>query len=135
MGFHLCSFCATGFDMGRNKYSKISSGDVNLTFENAHKWVMPDMILHYVGDHHWLPPANFVDDVMNGELVECDRIQTLDIGTDKIYNGTRVGYLSGNILLDSVVPDGFLDMLEFLMKIAGASGMRVVTNRRVSKGL
>ncbi|MBI3633670.1 MAG: hypothetical protein HY226_05255 [Candidatus Vogelbacteria bacterium] len=135
MGFHICGFCDSGFDMGENRFSKISSGDVNLTFENGHKWVMPDMILHYVGDHNWLPPTDFVKDVMNDELAECDRSQTRSSCTSKIYDGERVGYLRGRVLPGGVVPEDFLEQLEFLMKIAGSTGMRVVTNGKVHRGL
>lgn len=126
MGFHVCEFCERG-KTDTNRFNHLSSGDVNLTFTNGHRWVMPDMILHYVADHGWVPPDAFIDDVMDGELAAGDRRQTRGIGD--IFDATHIGYLSGPFERGSV-PEGFVERLESLMHEAGLSG-----NRAQTKGL
>ena len=126
MGSHWCELCDGSYNNSGNLFPKTSSGDVNLTFENGHKWVMPDMILHYVADHKWQPPQEFVEDVMNGELLRCDRTQTRDMGFE-------VGYLSGEII-PGVVPEKFIENLESLMEIAAGFGMRAQT-KGINRGL
>lgn len=125
MGFHVCEYCPREPSEG-NRFKNTSSGDVNLTFENGHKWVMPDMILHYVADHGWSPPADFVEDVMSGTLVDFGRSQTRSISLGQIYDGKKVGYLSG-YFEKGVVPERFVDKLEALMQIAGSAGNRSQT--------
>lgn len=79
MGFHTCQFCqATG-----EKHPATSSGDVTLTFTNGYSYIMPDMIAHYIEDHMYAPPENFVDNVTEGTLAE---------GRTKA-SPERVGYL------------------------------------------
>jgi len=123
MGFHVCESCGRN-PQKTNRYSHMSSGDVNLTFANGHSWTMPDMILHYVADHGWQPPDEFVYDVMNEILGSSDRVQTR--GFAAVYSGRRIGYLSGPIT-SVPVPDGFVDKLESLMETAKSSGMRAQT--------
>lgn len=125
MGFHVCEYCPREPSEG-NCFKNTSSGDVNLTFENGHKWVMPDMILHYVADHGWSPPADFVEDVMSGVLVDFEREQTRSINFGRIYDGERIGYLSGPFE-KGMVPEDFVDKLEVLMHIVGSIGNRAQT--------
>ncbi|MDO8558003.1 MAG: hypothetical protein Q7S09_02300 [bacterium] len=125
MGFHVCEYC-TAETQAKNRFQRNSSGDVNLTFANGHRWVMPDMILHYVADHGWKAPAEFVDDVMNGEFTKSGHVQTRSMSLSDILTGTRVGYLTGPFEIGSV-PDGFTEKLEKLMQQAGAAGLRLQT--------
>jgi hypothetical protein len=86
---------------------------------------MPDMILHYVADHNWQPPEEFVADVMNGTLEMGGRRQTR--GVSDLFDGaTKVGYLEGEIPKGSV-PDGFVFKLESLMHQAAGAGNRAQT--------
>ncbi|MFA6593882.1 MAG: hypothetical protein WCT16_01360 [Candidatus Buchananbacteria bacterium] len=124
MGFHVCEFCHT--DGKENRFSHLSSGDVNLTFANGHRWVMPDMILHYIADHRWQPPQEFINDVMTQPLSQHGRLQTRGISINEIFNGTRIGYLSGE-LTTGPVPADFIEKLEELMKLAAQSGNRAQT--------
>jgi hypothetical protein len=87
---------------------------------------MPDMILHYVADHVWQPPMEFIHDVMASELAWGERDQTKGVILGTIYKGTRVGYLEGEIK-QGPVPDGFVERLEELMTSAAAAGRRVQT--------
>lgn len=128
MGFHTCAFCSE--DDG-NRFSRHSSGDTNLTFTNGNHWVVPDMILHYVADHNWLPLSEFIDDVMTGELKVCERRQTRNLNMsaihDAILDATKVGYLANEEFTFGPVPCGFVEKLEALMKQADGLDMRVQT--------
>lgn len=116
MGFHLCEYCEKG---QKNKYPSTSSGDVMLHFDSGRSYIMPDMVLHYIVDHNWAPPVEFVDDVMNSKVVESGREQ---------YRGAMVsvGYLKGAFKTGSV-PAGFSVKLEILMAAASQSGDRFQT--------
>jgi hypothetical protein len=125
MGFHLCEFCDNK-KHGKNRFSASSSGDVSLVFTNGRKWVMPDMILHYIGDHNWLPPREFVEDIMSGVIASSDRSQTRSVLPVKACKEQKVGYLSGPFAA-GVVPYSFLKRLEELMERASNTGYRVQT--------
>lgn len=117
MGFHTCEFCKDG---EKGKYPNTSSGDVTLNFSSGNSYVMPDMILHYVFDHGWVPPKRFIDDVVNGKVLSSDRTQMRGGGP------VAIGYLkepfgAGN------VPEGFIEKLEVLMAVASQSGNRLQT--------
>ncbi|MFA5125183.1 MAG: hypothetical protein WC473_05190 [Patescibacteria group bacterium] len=116
MGFHICEYCRTS-DKQKNHFPYLSSGEVNLTFANGRRWVMPDMILHYIVDHHWQPPQEFVSDVMSQPLSQHGRLQTRGMSIAKILDGTKIGYLSGALTTGSV-PAGFIEKLKELMSLA-----------------
>jgi hypothetical protein len=124
MGFHVCEYSHSG----DNRYPETSSGDVLLVFKNGHKWTMPDMILHYVADHGWQPPAEFVRDVMTQELnlEDVGRMQTRNFSIGDLFNGTRVGYLAGSFNAGHV-PDGFIERLKKYMNQASLGGNRAQT--------
>jgi hypothetical protein len=71
---------------------------------------MPDMILHYIKDHGWLPPWEFIDDVMNHDLVGGRRLQT----KGPMPQPVQIGYLKGPYI-QGLVPVGFVEKLEQLM--------------------
>jgi hypothetical protein len=85
MGFHTCEYCA----QKGNIRPATSSGDVTLKFRSnlaQTAFVMPDMIVHYVLEHDYLPPENFVNSVLLFELSDEEPTGNID----------RVGYLTGN---------------------------------------
>lgn len=134
MGFHLCEYCEWS-KRNSKKFPITSSGDVTMVFDSGHTWTMPDMILHYVADHQWLPPALFIADVMNGKLVAGERLQTKG---DPIHHES-IGYLSGAFETGEV-PVGFIEKLEALMKQSDEMGQREgylsvrITGRRQTRG-
>ena len=125
MGFHLCTFCKPD---AQNRFSNISSGDVTLVFASGRSWEMPDMILHYVADHNWHPPGEFIRDVMNSQLIGGSRLQTKGLVV-------RIGYL---VVLNSSelgsVPNGFIDRLKECMRLADEIGQRIQTRGAVGEG-
>ena len=114
MGFHICEYCrAEGAER-----PVMSSGDVRMTFINGHSYVVPDMILHYVRSHDYLPPAPFVQDVMQVEMVTDTRAQAKAAGRSE-----TVGFLKGNYP-QGAAPAGFTDRLHILMQTAANAGER-----------
>lgn len=113
MGFHVCEYCK----------NETSSGDVTLEFENGHIYEMPDMILHYIAEHSWVPSKSFMDDVLNERLAAGRRLQT------KGLNETiKIGYLSGPLPDNpNVLLPGFFMRLWSLMRQAQRMGKRSVT--------
>jgi len=113
MGFHICEYCKDA----------TSSGDVILEFEEGTIYKMPDMILHYIADHGWVPDAGFMNDVMNLNLSKGTRFQTKGI-----KEPTRVGYLSGPLTDNPrVLQPGFFMRLWSLMQQAQKMGRRMQT--------
>lgn len=117
MGFHVCEYC-NGQNQATDRFPFTSSGDVTLEFANSHQWEMPDMILHYVADHGWQPPQEFIDDVMTQRLVGGNRVQYRSM-TEPV----KIGYLSGHFTTGPVQV-GFIDRLESLMHQADQAGNR-----------
>lgn len=115
MGFHVCTYCPPE---AQGKYGNRSSGDVTLVFGNGNAYEVPDMILHYIEDHKFLPPSTFMNDVLNGVLVFGGRLQT------KGAIIARIGYLEGEFETGQT-PAGFVSKLEQLMKIAARAGGRI----------
>ena len=114
MGFHMCGYCCPS---ASRRFSNLSSGDVTLRFASGNIWEMPDLILHYIADHGFKRPIEFIEDVMNGTAIYSERVQT------KILP-RKIGYLSGEYV-EGEVPAGFVVKLEVLMLAADKSGDRI----------
>jgi hypothetical protein len=106
MGFHVCEYCL-------KKDKKTSSGTVYLNFGPGNHY----MILHYVKDHGYRPPVEFIEDVTNGRLIDSKRAQSKSISMP-------VGFLEGEFEKGEV-PAGFIEKLEELMVGAELAGNRV----------
>lgn len=118
MGKHFCKYCG-GNPPENLLFEPESSGDVTLEFANGNVYQVPDMILHYLADHGWQPPAEFAEDVMKGQFVGGERWQT-----KSSHLKNKVGYLKGPFPTGRV-PDRFVLRLQSLMRRAGKSGKRV----------
>ncbi len=124
MGFHICEYCTSGAPT-KIRFKNSSSGDVILSFSSGRSWMMPDMVLHYVADHQWRPPEEFITDVLTGSLVEgSDRMQTRRLQTKSLGENapTMIGYLRGDYE-KGPVPKGFIEKLkDFMAEAARRSG-------------
>jgi hypothetical protein len=124
MGIHVCEFCPRGGNPD-NWYNHTSSGDVTLAFKSGHIWEMPDMILHYMQDHGYQPPVEFVEDVIFGEVdpAGCFRLQTKSIDP---HPPVKVGYLNGPFQTGEIDVT-VVAKLEYLMNWANRHGERQQT--------
>lgn len=73
-GFHECEFCGFSWDeWGKNhpnygenaKWMSIGNGEIRV-IGNSAIYAAPALIYHYVIQHQYQPPQEFVDAVMNG---------------------------------------------------------------------
>lgn len=103
MGIHICGFCT----------DESSSGDVQLDFSSKRSWIMPDMILHYIAEHDFRPPDEFIEDVTTYHLIAGGRFQPrvpsphqswLFAGPLR-HLGRRTRPRKGRILHDAVATD------------------------------
>ena len=108
MGFHVCEYCK----------DEISSGDVTLDYGNGNVFQVPDMILHYIADHQYLPPEEFINIVRGCDLVNGRRVLTKSTATKVGHlsgpfpTATKVGYLSGPFPT-GLTPANFFESLWF----------------------
>jgi hypothetical protein len=94
------------------QFSPLSSADVTLRFSSGRSWQFPHTgLLHYVTQHGYKPPDEFIDDVMNSEVVGGGVLQTKSLPT-------RVGYLNHPDLPQGEVPTGFIEKLSALIEDA-----------------
>jgi hypothetical protein len=132
MGFHVCAYC-DGVRDQKHWYPSTSSGDVTLRFVNGNIWEMPDMILHYVADHGYLPPPDFVSDVMDGEIDHASARRTRSMGRPP---ARRVGYLEGKFATGQTSgPTSFINKLNLLMRMARNDGCYVQTKGPLNAGV
>ena len=99
MGSHICRYCTSD--------KAESTGDVIMYFTNGYTVVAPDMILHYVDAHGFVPPTELVDAVMNSEI-DLEKKFSM---ADYVNEDLKVGYLSGEIPQDGELPAGFSERL------------------------
>jgi hypothetical protein len=126
MGWHECEYISReeAATLGlRHAEFAHSSGDFTLAFQSGRSWTMPDMAFLYL-ELGWVPPKDFMDDVMNSPLL-TDRRQS---------TGTRIGYLNPTdnplpkpFKINDALPTGFLEKLETHFLQAAVTGNRVQT--------
>ena len=86
MGFHTCPFC----DGTRGRYLNTSSGDTTITDAEGTRWQFPDMLPHYIADHGYLPPAEFLHAIKDAPTGERRQTRSVRVQTQ---DPIRVGYL------------------------------------------
>lgn len=115
MGIHVCSFCQKAGSFGKTRemeFEPFGTGDAAIRFASGRVWLFPEMLPHYVAEHRFQPPAEFVDDVMHSEV----RGGGFDQGSQVSLR--EVGYLTGPDFPRGEVPDGFANRLFTLIEQA-----------------
>jgi hypothetical protein len=70
-GFHTCAFCPEPgnpeekYQVFRLRQSGLGSGDILLRNSDGSCFVAPNLLIHYVEVHGYLPPAPFLDAGVN----------------------------------------------------------------------
>jgi hypothetical protein len=64
-GYHFCQFCERD-DKGMVSRDAMSS-NIKMSIGDGVVYLTPSMIVHYVRDHHYKPPQEFIDSVMKME--------------------------------------------------------------------
>jgi hypothetical protein len=120
LGFHTCEYCrADGVPPAT------SSGETTITFMNGRSYNVPDMLPHYVLEHNYRPPEQFIEDVMGQTLALGNRLQSKS-------PATPVGWLSGDDYprWDEFMKAGafyFLSSLVRILRVASHHGAHLQT--------
>ena len=121
MGYHICQFCKATGVLGSNgfnpkesfRFSPYSSADVTLKFTSGNAWVFPhEGLAHYIFQHRFLPPKDFVEDVLRSEL----QSGVFRATRGRESNPIRVGYLTEGGFQTGEIPDEFLERLLALIE-------------------
>jgi hypothetical protein len=116
MGFHVCKYCK----------SATGSGDVLLPFASGRTYLVPDLLVHYVSVHHYLPPPHFIADVESATLLDPDARPRYAWWFTTAKAAERVGYLTGEFPVGEF-PHRLHGILAGLLLQAGARGFRQQT--------
>jgi hypothetical protein len=72
LGYHECDFCQKppfGLQVERNgEVLTLGSAEIRVLGQNDTIYAAPNLIYHYVVDHHYLPPAEFIAAVLSSPL-------------------------------------------------------------------
>ena len=114
MGLHICEWCKEEHRLGQAEqmeYGPSSSADVALICTiSGTEWVFPWIGLpHYVKEHGYQPPLEFITAVMNGTLKEGDYYQTKGIKM-------QIGSLKHPDIQRGAVPKDFLARLHAIVE-------------------
>lgn len=78
MGIHICEVCRPPVVLGervphafawKDRQAWLRGHGYHLVHHGASLFVCPAMILHYIVDHQYQPPATFVDAVLTGRIL------------------------------------------------------------------
>lgn len=98
MGIHVCAYCRSLDEekLRQMEFDPFGSGDAAVWFASGRAWQFPELMPHYVAEHKFRPPDEFVSDVMQGEVIGggfCGKLR-------------EVGYLTGADFPRGEVPEG-----------------------------
>jgi hypothetical protein len=72
LGFHVCSLCikpAFGLCVHRGDEDLwLGSAEIRVFGSNGVAYAAPNLIYHYVVDHHYYPPEEFINAVLEGPI-------------------------------------------------------------------
>jgi hypothetical protein len=125
VGFHTCEFCSR-----EGRTPATSSGETELAFEGGLTFIVPDMLTHYVLEHHYQPPPEFVDAVLHRRLLGGHRAQAKGPGPHKgpAASPVKVGWLySDDYPRADKVDVEFLAALTRVLREANHMGLRTQT--------
>ncbi len=84
-GYHLCPFCSDpsfGFTVEIKKEKIVlGSAEIWVKGEDGKIYAAPNLIYHYIRDHNYLPPNEFLLAIKRGEIVD----------PEETPDGTEVG--------------------------------------------
>lgn len=71
-GLHACDFCPIGdeyvVEQRGDEERRLGSAQIRVFGQNNVIYAAPDMVYHYVVRHHYCPPAEFIQAVLDGPL-------------------------------------------------------------------
>lgn len=86
LGYHKCPFCSNSafgvLEQNGSEELRLGSAEIRVLGKNKIIYAAPDLIYHYVVEHHYRPPNEFVQAVLEGPLPESPEYKTVDIVVD-----------------------------------------------------
>jgi hypothetical protein len=64
MGHHVCEFCPDA-SWGDSYYMQMGNGEIRVRDAGGIWYVAPRLVIHYVEEHNYFPPQEFIDAVVN----------------------------------------------------------------------
>lgn len=64
MGHHVCEFCPH-VSWGDSYFFEMGNGEVRVRHSGGTWYVAPRLVIHYVVEHNYCPPQEFIEAVMN----------------------------------------------------------------------
>jgi hypothetical protein len=90
-GFHTCEFCGRSHGIGN---FGVPSGDL--------LFVAPEMIVHYIEQHGYRPPAEFVDAVLRSPLPDTEEYQLITEPFWHMHRSVGAGHAEPDAAADGV---------------------------------
>ncbi len=93
-GGHPCPFCnnPAGIRAHRNGESLLlGTSEIRVFFSDGRVYAAPTLVYHYVVDHHYRPPAEFVTALLDGPRPGSQEYFALLRGQNLEWNDTSVG--------------------------------------------
>lgn len=117
-GYYGCNFCR----------SHIDSGEIHLEGENR-IYIAPRMIVHYITEHNYRPPSEYIDAVLatpvvNGQPMLKIRHVPKHPWYDLTARQVVLGYKTKDILEDPRWRDEFADVLFPVIEDSGNFGVK-----------
>lgn len=106
MSVQICEYCEGS---EKTQFPKAATGDIRIDFDSGNSYEMPLLILHYIADHNYQPPTNFIGDVMNSRPVSPEA-QAHTVGRI-----SKIGFLTVHYPMGST-PPSFLSRLSTIIK-------------------
>jgi len=70
-GHHVCEFCP-GTSWGDPYFHEMGNGEIRVRSASGTWYVAPRLVFHYVAEHNYCPPKDFIDAVMNPIQIGSD---------------------------------------------------------------
>lgn len=77
-GSHRCDVCASADEPGSPASDRSGNGEIWLCNEEGEWFAAPTLIVHYITEHHYLPPVEFIDALRGSDPGEFAGLKRMD---------------------------------------------------------
>jgi|YNPNPStandDraft_1061719.scaffolds.fasta_scaffold37064_2 hypothetical protein len=94
-GFHTCEFCSSPapfltYVKHRDREIGLGAAEIRVIYRNR-VYAAPDLIYHYVVEHQYCPPEEFIEAVLQGPLPGSTEYNLFLENWHKVYNWGSAG--------------------------------------------
>jgi hypothetical protein len=72
-GWHTCPFCqgasrhaSTPYTTSTGEVMELGDASLEINVDSRRRWLAPNLVLHYIADHDYVPPGEVIALIMNG---------------------------------------------------------------------